>query len=212
MSKPLYVCVTCAQDFTRGSDANRHNSIHHLAQAKIVGFLEYLIGRANGTLPPPSEKPPRLSTKNRKKKKILDCKDSDEQKNARNRFIFLQDATATTTTPHNPPSMIDFWPENENYIINQPTRYGLKINPSLHGPGISSCCCEDRIRKANNRLYELEVLLCPFADPGYIKNLIESIVRHCNEFGDYDYVEECFKNHQKGVVDGRWHWYPNKRM
>jgi hypothetical protein len=78
MSKPLFVCVACAQDFTRESDAKRHNSNHHLSKAKILSFLEYLIGRTNGTLPPPSQTPPRLSAKN--KKMMLDRKDSDEQK------------------------------------------------------------------------------------------------------------------------------------
>jgi hypothetical protein len=89
MGKPLYVCVTCSQDFTRGFDARRHNFKHHFKQAKIVSFLEYLIGRANGTLPPPSQRPPRLSAKNKNF-----CK-NNEQKGAGNRFTFLQDVTAT---------------------------------------------------------------------------------------------------------------------
>jgi hypothetical protein len=116
MSKPLFVCVTCAQDFTRESDAKRHNSNHHLSKAKILSFLEYLIGRTNGTLPPPSQTPPRLSAKN--KKMLLDRKDSDEQKNANNRFIFLQDAAAATTphdSPRAPPEHI------EKDILKQPS-------------------------------------------------------------------------------------------
>lgn len=201
MSKPLFVCVACAQDFTRESDAKRHNSNHHLSKAKILSFLEYLIGRTNGTLPPPSQTPPRLSAKN--KKMMLDRKDSDEQKNAT-----LQGAAAATTpqdSPRTPPEHI------EKDILRQPSRYGLKINTSLHNTGTPSCCCEDRIRKANKKLFDLEVLLCPYADPTYVKNLIESIVRRCNEFGDYDHVDECYKNHLIGILDGRWHWYPNKR-
>jgi hypothetical protein len=206
MSKPLFVCVTCAQDFTREFDAKRHNSNHHLSKAKIMSFLEFLIGRANETLPPPSQMPPRLTAKN--KKMMLDRKDSDEQKNAKNRFIFLQDAAAATTphdSPRTPPEHI------EKDILKQPSRYGLKINTSLHNTGTPSCCCEDRIRKANKKLFDLEVLLCPYADPSYIKNLIESIVRRCNEFGDYGHVDECYKNHRNGILAGRWHWYPNKR-
>ena len=116
MSKPLFVCVTCAQDFTRESDAKRHNSNHHFSKAKILSFLEYLIGRANETLPPPSQTPPRLSAKN--KKRMLDRKDSDEQKNAKNRFILLQDAAAPTTphdSPRTPPEHI------EKDVLNQPS-------------------------------------------------------------------------------------------
>jgi hypothetical protein len=34
---------------------------------------------------------------------MIHRKDSDEQKNAKNRFIFLQDAAAAATTPHDSP-------------------------------------------------------------------------------------------------------------
>jgi hypothetical protein len=171
MGKPLYVCVTCSQDFTRGSDARRHNFKHHFKQAKIVGFIEYLIGRTNGTLPPPSQTPPRLSAKNKRK-------------------------------------MVNFC-KNDKPVMTKDPVYGLEINPSLHNESTSSCCCEDRIRKANVRLYELEQLLLPFANSQYVEELIKSIVRHCNTFGDYDdYVEECFQNHRENIIKKRWHMYP----
>ena len=210
MGKPLYVCVTCSQDFTRGYDARRHNFKHHFGQSKIVSFLEYLIGRTNGTLPPPIQTQPRLSTKN--KKKILDFCKNNEQNNAETRFTPLQDATANIA-PQDPcrtPTygLEGFGPHKEKNVIKQEPKYGLEINPSLHNTGTPSCCCEDRIRKANIKLYELEQLLSPFANPHYIKNLIGSIVRHCNKLGDYDYVEECFKNHQKNIAERLGHWYP----
>ena len=168
------------------------------------GFLEYLIGRTNGTLPPPTQRPPRLSAKN--KKKILDFCKNNEQKDAGYRFTSLQDATiapqdhCTTSTRQ----------IKEKYVtpftIKDPV-YGLEVNPSLHNTGTPSCCCEDRIRKANIKLYELEQLLLPFADSHCIEKLIGSIVRHCNKFGDYDYVEECFENHRKNILEKRWDWY-----
>jgi hypothetical protein len=92
--------VTCAQDFTRGYDARRHNSEHHFKQARIVSFIEYLIGRTNGTLPPPSQSPPRLAAKNRKK--ILDFGNNNEQKNAGNKFSSLQDDATAIISPHDP--------------------------------------------------------------------------------------------------------------
>jgi hypothetical protein len=61
MSKPLWVCVTCAEDFTRKSSAKRHrdnNQIHN-QMPQIVRYVEYLIGRAKGDYPPPTI-PPRL--------------------------------------------------------------------------------------------------------------------------------------------------------
>jgi len=205
--------VTCSQDFTRGFDARRHNLKHHFQQAKIVSFLEYLIGRANGTLPPPSHRPPRLSAKN--KKKMLDFCKINEQKGAGTRFTSLQDATTIVTiAPQDHCGTSKDELENtrqikEKYvtpvIIKDPV-YGLEINPSLHNTG-PSCCCEDRIRKANIKLYELEQLLLPFANSHHIEKLIGSIVRHCNRFGDYDYVEECLENHRKNILQKRWHWY-----
>src|SRR5215207_3046620 len=136
MGKPLYVCVTCAQDFTRGYDAKRHNFKHHSGLANIVSFLEYLIGRTNGTLPPPLQRPPRLSAKN--KKKILDFCKNNEQKNAGNRFTSLQDATATLAPQHTcgtPTGNLHFGRVNEKHVIEQNPKYGLEINPSLHNTG-----------------------------------------------------------------------------
>jgi hypothetical protein len=60
MSKPLFVCVTCEEDFTREFGAKRHNKFHHFERSQIVGYTEYIIGRASGTIPPPTELPPRL--------------------------------------------------------------------------------------------------------------------------------------------------------
>ena len=50
--KPLYVCATCSQDFTRKSNAKRHNQNIHLGKAEIVRFLEYLIGTQSGKYSP----------------------------------------------------------------------------------------------------------------------------------------------------------------
>jgi hypothetical protein len=51
--------------------------------------------------------------------------------------------------------------------------------------------------------------LLPFANPQYVEELVKSIVRYCNRFGDYDgYVEECLENHRKNILSKRWHWYP----
>jgi hypothetical protein len=78
---------------------------------------------------------------------------------------------------------------------------------SLHNTGTPCCCCEDHIRKANIKLYELEQLLLPFTNSHHIEKLIGSIVRHCNKFGDYNYVDECFENHRTNILEKRWHWY-----
>lgn len=48
MSHKNYVCVTCAQDFTRKYSALRHNRVLHQEQGKIVRTLEYIIGRVSG--------------------------------------------------------------------------------------------------------------------------------------------------------------------
>jgi hypothetical protein len=48
MSSKNYVCVTCAQDFTRKYSAYRHNRVLHQEQGKIVRTLEYIIGRLSG--------------------------------------------------------------------------------------------------------------------------------------------------------------------
>jgi hypothetical protein len=72
MSKTLFVCVRCAQDFTREYGANRHNDNHHLARSLIVDFKEYIIGRIKGTIPPPTELPPRLIAIRKRKAKMAE--------------------------------------------------------------------------------------------------------------------------------------------
>lgn len=48
MSFKNYVCVTCAQDFTRKYSAYRHSRILHQGRGRIVRTLEYVIGRVTG--------------------------------------------------------------------------------------------------------------------------------------------------------------------
>lgn len=71
MSKPLFVCVTCKEDFTREYGAKRHNKIYHFERAQIVDYIEYIIGRVKGTIPPPTELPPRLIAIRKRKGKML---------------------------------------------------------------------------------------------------------------------------------------------
>lgn len=71
MSKPQFVCVTCKEDFTREYGANRHNKLYHFERAQIVDYIEYIIGRAKGTIPPPTELPPRLIAIRKRKGKML---------------------------------------------------------------------------------------------------------------------------------------------
>jgi hypothetical protein len=60
MSKPLFVCSLCAEDFTRRSSAERHRNNIHEGKSLVVRFLDYLVGRASGLYPKPND-PPRLS-------------------------------------------------------------------------------------------------------------------------------------------------------
>lgn len=72
MSKPSYICVTCGEDFTRRTSAERHKAnpnIHSNGNCNIVRFIEYVIGIAKGTYEEPSTPPPRLSSIRNKKKK-----------------------------------------------------------------------------------------------------------------------------------------------
>ena len=45
-----YVCVMCAQDFTRKYSAYRHNRDLHQGRSNIVRTLEYVIGRYPATI------------------------------------------------------------------------------------------------------------------------------------------------------------------
>jgi hypothetical protein len=68
MSKPLCVCTICSEDFTRRSDGDRHNQRFHSGKGQIIGFIEYIIGRTQNAIPPPTEPTPRLAAARRRKK------------------------------------------------------------------------------------------------------------------------------------------------
>jgi hypothetical protein len=63
--------MKCGQDFTREYGARRHNRIHHLGRSPVVGYTEYIIGRSRGTIPPPTEIPPRLFAIRKRKGKMM---------------------------------------------------------------------------------------------------------------------------------------------
>jgi hypothetical protein len=64
MSKALWACSICGEDFTRRSSSERHRNNLHQGRPCIVRFNEYLAGRASGFYPPPID-PPRLARRGR---------------------------------------------------------------------------------------------------------------------------------------------------
>jgi len=161
-------------------------------------------------LPPPSQRPPRLAAKNQKK--ILDFGNNNKQKNAGNKFTCSQDDATAIIAPHDPSRTSTYKSENSRQNDISPVtikgpEYGLEINPSLHNKGMSPCCCEDQIRKANIQLHELKALLFAFYGSDCARDFIKSIVRHCNESGDYGYVEECLENHRETILREYRHMY-----
>lgn len=69
MSKPLWACPTCGEDFTRKSSAVRHSSKLHKGTCLPVRYINYLTGRLSGLYPPPIT-PTRLM--GRKNKTVAD--------------------------------------------------------------------------------------------------------------------------------------------
>jgi hypothetical protein len=59
MSKPVWACPTCGEDFTRKSSAMRHSSKLHNGRVFPIRYIDYLTGRQSGQYPPPLT-PPRL--------------------------------------------------------------------------------------------------------------------------------------------------------
>ena len=84
MLKPNYICVTCGEDFTRKTSAERHKAnpnIHSNGNCNIVRFIEYVIGVAKGTYEEPSMLPPRLSSiRNKKKNKFFEGNTGEDSK------------------------------------------------------------------------------------------------------------------------------------
>jgi hypothetical protein len=65
MSKPLWACPTCGEDFTRKSSAVRHSSKLHNGTSLPVRYINYLTGMLSGQYPPPKTPPRLMGRKNR---------------------------------------------------------------------------------------------------------------------------------------------------
>jgi hypothetical protein len=74
MSKPVWACPLCGEDFTRKSSAERHSSKLHKGGSLPVRYINYLTGRLSGQYPPPLT-PPRLL--GRKNKTVADSSRGD---------------------------------------------------------------------------------------------------------------------------------------
>jgi hypothetical protein len=64
MSKALWACSLCGEDFTRRSSAERHRNNVHQGRSGIVRFVEYLAGLASRLYSRPIG-PPRLARRAR---------------------------------------------------------------------------------------------------------------------------------------------------
>jgi hypothetical protein len=64
MSKALWACSLCGEDFTRRSSAERHRYTVHQGNSLIVRFVDYLAGRSSGIYAAPID-PPRLLKRTR---------------------------------------------------------------------------------------------------------------------------------------------------
>jgi hypothetical protein len=112
MSKPLFVCVKCGQDFTREYGARRHNRIHHLGRSPVVGCTEYIIGRSRGTIPPPTEITPRLFAIRKRKGKMM--KNGLAYIETRSPFTVYPDSTSDNPISHKDvfsPDVVDTQPK-----------------------------------------------------------------------------------------------------
>lgn len=64
MSKALWACSVCGEDFTRRTSGERHSENVHGGNSLVVRFVDYLAGRASGIYPEPID-PPRLLKRTR---------------------------------------------------------------------------------------------------------------------------------------------------
>ncbi len=74
MSKPLFPCTICGEDFTRRTSADRHRKNIHNGHHSIVRYIEYIAGRASSLYPPPIT-PRRLS----RKKKLMEFHNNNQR-------------------------------------------------------------------------------------------------------------------------------------
>ena len=52
MGRITWVCTTCAEHFTRGYSADRHNNNLHEGKGTVVRLLDYIVGSINGQFLP----------------------------------------------------------------------------------------------------------------------------------------------------------------
>jgi hypothetical protein len=111
------VCMKCGQDFTREYGARRHNRIHHLGRSLVVGYTEYIIGRSGGTIPPPTEIPPRLLAIRKRKGKMM--KNGLAYIKTKSPFTVYPDSTSDNPISHKDvlsPDVLDTQPKKNDIL------------------------------------------------------------------------------------------------
>jgi hypothetical protein len=111
------VCMKCGQDFTREYGARRHNRIHHLGRSLVVGYTEYIIGRSGGTIPPPTEIPPRLLAIRKRKGKMM--KNGLAYIKTKSPFTVYSDSTSDNPISHKDvlsPDVLDTQPKKNDIL------------------------------------------------------------------------------------------------
>jgi hypothetical protein len=200
-----YVCSTCSQCFTRKESGKRHNNNLHSGTAKIVRFIDYIIGRISGHYLPSDPLSYRNKNNNKKKHKIFSPNKYDNETG----FTVLADNLGDTRYCENAiDGLTDYKNNNmdKQYIRRTPPVLDLKSKqPILNEAVEKSSSYSDEFKQARSKLIELQQLLIPFCYPQFIYNTLNTIVRCCNIRGDYIVIDEALENHRNNISKPGWY-------
>ncbi|MGA9154850.1 MAG: hypothetical protein WBZ36_30055 [Candidatus Nitrosopolaris sp.] len=149
MSKALWACWICGEDFTRRSSAERHSNNLHQGSSGIVRYIEYLAGRASGFYPPPID-PPRLARRGRPQFGKISKRDQEIFTTSSDRTV----ATDSTTK--------DFWWEFGKDTKNDQSEMMSHSQLSSNQSDNDMWDTEDEFDKSVQKFLQLKKLMNQF--------------------------------------------------
>jgi hypothetical protein len=205
--KPLYVCSTCGQDFTRRYNASRHNQNIHSNKAQIIRFLEYLIGTLSGKYLPGDPLLYRMKNRNKNRPNIVH-ENEDNNSCYGGRFDVSSIKSMLQPTAEPIENRIDGKNANFNNSTGSiKTRNNLTddlntLNDNFQPSGKEAKEFSQK-QKIEEEIRHIERMLYDFYPPQKVQILVGNLIIKYNATTDYTGFRKNLENYRSTLV-GRY--------
>jgi hypothetical protein len=202
--KPLYVCSTCGQDFTRRYNAGRHNENIHSNKAEIIRFLEYLVGRLSGNYLPGDPLLYRMKNRNKNRPNIVHENEENNYRYGEKFDSSIKSGLEHTAEP------VENTVDGKNANFNNSTGSIKTRNNLIHGSDYLNDIFQLSDKKAKEfsqkqkieeEMRHIERMLCDFHPPQEVQIIVTDLINKYNATTDYTGFSRELENYRSTLVN-----------